>query len=144
VAGDTGEHFGEPGARIHIVQRRGGDERVHHRGPLAAAVTACEQPCLSAEGHAAERAFGRVARQTNAAIAEEFGERGPALEGVVQRPGQQGGRSCPPGDSTSTGSANTGASGARRGARAACGLARWATTTSARRTVAAPGTVQPS
>ena len=60
MACDPGEHVGKPGAWIDVVQLRRNDERVHRRGPLAAPVGACEQPCLAAERHTAQRAFSGV------------------------------------------------------------------------------------
>jgi hypothetical protein len=41
---DAGEHVGEPGLRIDVVEARGLDQRVHHGGALAAAIGAREQP----------------------------------------------------------------------------------------------------
>ena len=46
---DAGEHVGKPGLRIDVVEPRGLDQRVHHRGPLAAAIGAGEQPGLASE-----------------------------------------------------------------------------------------------
>ena len=57
--------------------------RVHGGGALAAAIGAGEEPCLSAEGDAAQRAFGGVVGQADPAVVEEAGEGGPALEHVV-------------------------------------------------------------
>ena len=39
---DAGEHVGEPGLGIDVVEARGLDQRVHEGGPLTAAVGACE------------------------------------------------------------------------------------------------------
>jgi hypothetical protein len=44
VVGDPGQHVGEPGARIGVVEFGRGDERIHGRGALAAAVGPGEQP----------------------------------------------------------------------------------------------------
>jgi hypothetical protein len=88
MVGDAGEGASEPCPGVDVVQLRRGDERDHGRGPLAAAVTAREQPGLSAESDAAEHAFGGVVGQANPAVVEEPGERRPALEGVVQRLGE--------------------------------------------------------
>ena len=38
VLGDAGEHIGKPGARVYVVELGRGDQRVHCRGALAAAV----------------------------------------------------------------------------------------------------------
>lgn len=79
MVGNAGEHDGEPGAWVDVVQLGGGDEGVDHRGPLAAAVAAREQPGLTAEGNAAEGTFGRVVGQTDPAVIETPSEDGPAL-----------------------------------------------------------------
>ena len=42
--GDAGKHIGEPSLRVDVVELGGGDEGVHRRGALAAAVGAGEQP----------------------------------------------------------------------------------------------------
>ena len=42
--GDAGKHIGEPSLRVDVVELGGGDEGVHRRGALAAAVGAAEQP----------------------------------------------------------------------------------------------------
>jgi Nucleotidyltransferase domain len=41
VIGDAAQHIAEPGLRIDIVELGGGDQRVHRRRPLAAAIGAC-------------------------------------------------------------------------------------------------------
>ena len=41
---DAGEHVGEPGLRIDVVEPGGLDQRVHDGRALAAAVGAGEQP----------------------------------------------------------------------------------------------------
>ena len=57
---DPGQHVGEPGLWIDVVQFRGLDQRQHDRGAFAAAVGASEQPCFSSESDAAQCAFGGV------------------------------------------------------------------------------------
>ena len=42
--GDAVEDVRQPCLRVDIVELRSADERVHHRGPHAAAVGAGEQP----------------------------------------------------------------------------------------------------
>ena len=42
--GDAGEHIGEPGLWIHVVQAGCLDHRVKDSSPLAAAIGAAEQP----------------------------------------------------------------------------------------------------
>ena len=81
--GDAGQDVGEPGLRIDVVDLGGDDQAVHGGGALAAAIGAAEQPGLSAQGDAAQRALGGIVGQADAAIIEEAGERGPALEHVV-------------------------------------------------------------
>jgi len=68
MVGDAGQHVGEPRSGVDVVQLRGGDERDHDRGPLAAAVTAREQLGLSAKGDAAEGAFRCVVGQADPAV----------------------------------------------------------------------------
>ena len=49
MIGDAGEHVGEPGLRIDVVEPCGLDQGVHDGGTLAAAIGAGEQPRLAAE-----------------------------------------------------------------------------------------------
>ena len=51
---------------------------VHDGGALGAAIGAGEQPRLSAQGKAAQRAFGGVVGQADPAVVEEAGEAGPS------------------------------------------------------------------
>ncbi len=44
VIGNAGEDVGEPGLRIDVTQSTCRDERKHHRGALAAAIGAGEEP----------------------------------------------------------------------------------------------------
>jgi hypothetical protein len=53
VIGDAGQHVGEPGLRIDVVELCGDDQAVEEGGTLAAAIGAGEQPGLSAESQAA-------------------------------------------------------------------------------------------
>jgi hypothetical protein len=85
VIGDTREHVGEPGARIDVVQVRGGDQRIHRGRSLAAPIRTTEQPRLATEGDAPERPLCRVVRQADPPVVEESGERVPALQHVVHR-----------------------------------------------------------
>ena len=87
--GDAGEDVGEPGLRIDVVELGGDDQRVHEGGALGAAVGAGEQPRLSAESKAAQRPFGGIVRQADAAVVEEAGEAVPALQHVVDRLGDR-------------------------------------------------------
>ena len=47
MIGDPSKDIGEPGARIDIVQLGGDDQRIDVGGPLATAIGACDQPCLT-------------------------------------------------------------------------------------------------
>ena len=74
VLGDAGEDVGEPGLRIDVVHLGGDDQAVHDGGALAAAIGAGKQPRLSAQSDAAQRAFGGIVRQADAAVIEEARE----------------------------------------------------------------------
>src|SRR6188472_2457275 len=87
LVGDALEDVGEPSLRVEVVELGGADQRVHGRGTSAAPVRAAEQPRLSAQGDTAQRAFGRVVRETDPPVVEKAGERRPALEHVVHRLG---------------------------------------------------------
>jgi hypothetical protein len=76
VIGDAGEHIGEPGLRVDVVELGGLDQRVEDGGALPAAIGAAEQPRLAAERDAAQRPFGGIVRQADVAIIEEASERG--------------------------------------------------------------------
>ena len=60
MVGDAGQHVGEPGLWIDVVQLRGHDQRRDDGGPLGAPVRPGEQPRLASEGEASERALGRI------------------------------------------------------------------------------------
>ena len=81
---DAAEHIGEPGLRIDVVELGGADQRVHRRGPHAAAVRAGEQPTASSEGNPPKRPVSGVIPETDAAVVDEAGEHLPAPEHVVQ------------------------------------------------------------
>ena len=51
VIGQAGEHIGEPGARIDVIELAGFDERIDGGGALTAAVGAGEGPIVPADGH---------------------------------------------------------------------------------------------
>jgi len=87
MLGDARKNVGEPGLWIHVVHFGRDDEAVHHRGTVAAAIGATEQPGLPAQSDAAHGSFGGVIRQADAAVVEEAGERVPTLEHVVHRLG---------------------------------------------------------
>jgi hypothetical protein len=90
VVGDAGQHIGKPGARIHVVQLGRGDKGVHGGSPLATAVASRKEPCLSAQSHTAQLAFGCIIRQVDPAIGQEPGERVSALEHVIHGLGEVG------------------------------------------------------
>ena len=75
VIGDPGQHVGEPGLRIDVVELGRLDQREHDRGALAAAIGAGEQPRLAAERNPAQLALGRIVAQADAAVLEEARER---------------------------------------------------------------------
>jgi len=84
---DAGEHVGEPGLRIDVVEPRSLDQRVHHGGALAAAIGAGEQPGLASERDAAQRTLGRIVGETDPSVIEEAREGVPASEHIVHRLG---------------------------------------------------------
>ena len=90
MVGDPAQDVGEPGARVDVVQLGGDDERVHGCGAVAATIASREQPRLAPECDAAQRAFGGVVAETDAAIAQEPAERVPASQHVVHRLGDLG------------------------------------------------------
>ena len=51
MIGDAGEHVGEPGLRVDVVELCGLDQRVEDGGAVAAAVGAAEQPGFAAKRH---------------------------------------------------------------------------------------------
>jgi hypothetical protein len=53
VIGQAGEHIGEPGARIDVIELAGFDERIDGGGALTTPVGAGEGPIVSADGDAA-------------------------------------------------------------------------------------------
>lgn len=75
MVSDAGEHVGEPGLRVDIVEAGGLDQRVKDGGALTAAVRAAEQPGLAAERDAAKGALGGVVGEADPAIVEEACER---------------------------------------------------------------------
>lgn len=88
VAGDAGEDIGQPGLGIDVVELGGLDQRVDHRGSLAAAIRAAEQPGLPAKWHAAQRTFGGIVGEADSAVVEEADEGVPAAQHVVYGFGQ--------------------------------------------------------
>ena len=87
--GDAGEHFGEPGLWIDVVELGGPDQGVDDGGALGSAIRAGEEPGFPAEGETAQGPFSSVVRQANPAVFEEAGEGTPALQHVVDRLGDR-------------------------------------------------------
>ena len=73
--------------RIDVVELGGLDECVDGGGAAAAFVGAREGPIPAADSDAAQRPLGGVVRHAQPTVVEEAGERGPALERVVDRLG---------------------------------------------------------
>ena len=87
---DAGEDIGEPSLRIDVVEARGLDQGVDHGGAVAAAVGACEQPCLAAERNAAQGPLGGIVGEADTPIVEEAREGSPALQHIGHRLGDVG------------------------------------------------------
>ena len=51
---DAGEHIGQPGLWVNVVEPGCHDERIHDGGPVGAAIRAGEQPCFPSKGQAAQ------------------------------------------------------------------------------------------
>src|SRR4029453_10065512 len=83
MLGDAGEDGGQPCLRIDVVELGGDDQAVQEGCALAAAIGAGEQPGLAAQCQAAQRSFSSVVGEAEAAVVQEAGEGGPALEHVV-------------------------------------------------------------
>ena len=78
MVGDAGEHVGEPGLGIDVVELGGDDQAVQERRRAAAAIGAGEQPGLAAESQAAQRPLGGVVGEADPAVVEEAGEGRPS------------------------------------------------------------------
>ena len=83
VVVDAGEHVGEPGAGIDVVEPCGLDQGVQGGGTVRSAVGAGEGPVASSDGNAPQRPFGGVVGQADAAVVEEGRKGGPALHHVI-------------------------------------------------------------
>jgi hypothetical protein len=75
--GQPGEDIGKPGLWVDVVHFGRDDEGIHGGRSLTAALGTREEPRLSAQGHAAQGAFGRIIRQADAPVIEECRERFP-------------------------------------------------------------------
>jgi hypothetical protein len=54
----SGEHVGEPGTRIDVVELGGLDQRVDGCGAPAAVVRSCKSPIAAADGNTTQRPLG--------------------------------------------------------------------------------------
>jgi len=77
--GDVGEHVGEPGMRIDIIELRGADQRLHDGSALGATVRTGEEPCLAAQS--TERAFSCIVGLACARLPLIIDERDHGLNG---------------------------------------------------------------
>jgi hypothetical protein len=82
VIGKPGEHVGEPGARIDIVELGGLDQRVDGGGAPSAVIRSRERPVAAADRDTAQRPLGSIVGHAQAAIIEETGEAAPAVEAI--------------------------------------------------------------
>lgn len=90
VVVDAGEHVGEPGLRIDVVELCGHDQRRHDGGAVGTTFGAGEQPGLAAESKAAQRALRRIVCQTDPPVIDEASEPVPAAQHVVDGLGDRG------------------------------------------------------
>jgi hypothetical protein len=81
----AGQHVGEPGLWIDVVELGGGHQCVDGSRTTAAFVGAGEGPILAPHGDGAQLALGGVVRHAQAAVVEEVHECRPALEDIVDR-----------------------------------------------------------
>jgi hypothetical protein len=51
MVGNAGEHVGEPGAWINVIQLGRHDQRIHGGCPFPAAIAARKEPRLPAKGY---------------------------------------------------------------------------------------------
>src|SRR5438477_9570422 len=90
MIGNTAQHVGKPSLWIDTVEFCRADQGVHCSRSLTATVGTGEQPCAAPESDPAQSALGGVVRQADAAVVENAGEGGPALEHVIERLGDVG------------------------------------------------------
>src|SRR5262249_19703032 len=81
-AGNPGEHVGEPGLRIDVVEPGGHDQGRDGGGTLGTTIGTGEQPGLSAQGKAPQRAFVVVTISWN--HSGRMGRWSTGLEGRTQ------------------------------------------------------------
>ena len=90
MVGDAGEDVAEIFFGIEIVELGGFDEGVDGGGAYPPGIGAGEEIIFAAEGDAADRSFGGVVVDREAAVVEEPCECGPARERVADRLGEFG------------------------------------------------------
>jgi hypothetical protein len=69
--------------RIDVVELGGCDEGVESGSPSAALIRSGEGPVAAANCYSPQLALGRIVGHAQAAITEEAGKLGPALEAVI-------------------------------------------------------------
>ena len=85
MVGDAGEHIGEPGAGVDIIEPTCVNEGVKHRSALPAGIAAAEGPVPPSDSNAAHGAFGRIVRHADAAVIKEARKGCPSLQAVIHR-----------------------------------------------------------
>src|SRR6185436_4257243 len=81
--GDPGQHVGEPGFWIDVIETTGRDEGEHDGGTIGPALGTCEGPVAAPQGNPSQGPFGGIVRETNPAILQEAGKAIPALQHVI-------------------------------------------------------------
>ena len=76
--GHAGQHVGEPGQRIDVIELCSRNQRHHRRSTLGAPLRSGKQPRLAAQRKAAQRPLGSVVRQADPAIIHESRQTGPS------------------------------------------------------------------
>jgi hypothetical protein len=79
----AGEHVGEPGLRIDIVEFGGCDQRVNGGGSASTFVGPRESPIAAPDRNGTQLALSGIVGHAEPAVVEEAGERYPALDAVV-------------------------------------------------------------
>ena len=83
------DHVAEPGLRIEAIELGALQHGVEDRGPLTARLRAQEQEVLAGDGDAAQRALGDIIVDRQPAIAGIAGQRLPAAQRILDRPGER-------------------------------------------------------
>jgi hypothetical protein len=71
---DANKYVGKPRERIDAIEPGGGDQAVHHRSALTAAIRADDQPAFPAARYAVQLSLGCVVRQADLNVREECRE----------------------------------------------------------------------